>query len=274
MESEVETLQNIINTASGFLVNYGFQLFGAFIILIVGWLMSRWTGKAVFKLCQKTRLDITLSKFFASLSRMVVFAFVIIIALGKFGISIAPFIAALGAVAFGGTLALQGPLSNYGSGLTIILTRPFVVGDTIKVLGVTGVVQEIKLAYTYLKTEDGELITIPNKHIVGEVIHNSFEYLVVEARIGISYGSNPDTAVDIIRDVLTNNGSVAEKPPPQAGIIKFSDSALEISYRYWVPAEKYYQIQFMVNSEIFKRFRRENIIIPYPQRDVRIIQSG
>jgi small conductance mechanosensitive channel len=94
--------------------------------------------------------------------------------MGKFGISIAPFIAALGALAFGASFALQGPLSNYGAGLMIIIARPFVVGDTITVKNVSGIVEEVTLATTILTTEDGEKITIPNKHIVGEILNNSF----------------------------------------------------------------------------------------------------
>ena len=273
MEQELQTFQKTIDTASEFIVNYGFQLLGAFIILIVGWLIARWTGRAVYKVCAKTKLDITLSKFFASMAKLIVLSFVIIIAMGKFGISITPFIAALGAVAFGSTLALQGPLSNYGSGLTIILTRPFVVGDTIRVLGVIGIVEEIKLAYTQLSTEDGELITIPNKHIVGEVIHNSFNNLMVEASIGISYESDPDRAIELIKNVLEQNDDVVEIPKPQVGIQNFADSAIEIIYRYWVPTKNYYQIQHQINRDVFKIFRSENIIIPFPQQDVRIVQA-
>lgn len=271
MEQELQALQKIIDTASEFIVNYGFQVLGAIIILIFGWLAARWTGKAVFKLSNKAKIDITLSRFFGSMTKLVILAFVIIIAMGKFGISIAPFIAALGAVAFGSTLAFQGPLSNYGSGLTLILTRPFVVGDTIRVAGVIGVVEEIKMAYTMLMTEDGELITIPNKHIVGEVIHNSFENLIVDASIGISYASNTDKAIDLIKNILNSNEAVAEKPAPQVGIRNFADSAIEIGYRYWVPTKSYYRILYQVNREIFKAFQKENIIIPFPQRDVHLI---
>ena len=274
MEQELQTLQKIIDTASEFIVNYGFQLLGAVIILIVGWLVARWTGKVVYKVCEKARLDITLSKFFASMAKLIVLCFVFIIALGKFGLSIAPFIAALGAIAFGTTLAFQGPLSNYGAGLTIILTRPFVVGDTIRVLGVIGIVEEIRLAYTQLSTEDGELITIPNKHIVGEVIHNSFKNLLVEASIGISYESDPDRAIELIKNVLEHNDAVSEKLEPQVGIQNFADSAIEIVYRYWVPTKNYYQVQHQINRDVFNSFRSENIIIPFPQQDVRIVQTN
>lgn len=272
MEQELQSLQKMIDTASEFIVNYGFQLLGAIVILILGWVVSRWFGRLILRLCDKGHIDVTLSRFFASIGKLVVLTFVIIIAMGKFGITIAPFIAALGAVAFGSTLAFQGPLSNYGSGLTLILTRPFVVGDTIRVAGVSGVVEEIKLAYTTLTTEDSELITIPNRHIVGEVIQNSFNNLIVETAVSISYGSDPDRAADLIKNILAENEAVADDPEPQVGIQKFADSAIEIGYRYWVPTRQYYKVQYQVNREIFNGFKQAGIVIPFPQRDVHLVQ--
>ncbi len=214
MENEIETLQKAADTASEFIINYGFQFVGAIIILIIGWQIARWVGALVFKLCERTRLDTTLAKFFANVTKIVILVFVAIIALGKFGITIAPFIAALGAIAFGSTIALQGPLSNYGSGLTIILNRPFVVGDTVRVQGVTGIVDEIKLAYTELITEDGERITIPNNRIIGEVLVNSFANLIVEKKIAISYDDDPEQAVEVIINTLSRVPDVIDEPRP------------------------------------------------------------
>lgn len=110
MDYEIETLQNVMNIGSEFIVKYGFQFIGAIIILVIGWQVAKWVAKLVLKLCERGHLDVTLSKFITNIAKTVVLVFVVIIALGKFGITIAPFIAALGAVAFGSTLALQGPL--------------------------------------------------------------------------------------------------------------------------------------------------------------------
>jgi small conductance mechanosensitive channel len=271
----IETVQKFADIASEFIVIYGFQMLGAIIILILGWFVAKWIAGLVLKVCQRADLDITLSKFFADITKILVLVFVVIIALGKFGITIAPFIAALGAVAFGGTLALQGPLSNYGSGLTIILTRPFVVGDTVKIQGVVGIVEEVKLAYTQLSTEDGEMVTIPNKLIVGEILHNSGANLVVEGSIGVAYDSNINKAIELVSEVLAANQQVVDEPVPQVGIQCFADSAIELGYRYWVPTSAYYQTMYEVNGLILARLKGANIVIPYPQRDVRIInQSG
>ena len=271
----IETVQKIADLASGFAVNYGFQMLGAIIVLVLGWFIAKRVAGLVLKLCHRSNLDISLSRFFADVSKGLVLVFVVIIAMGKFGITIAPFIAALGAVAFGGTLALQGPLSNYGAGLTIILTRYFVVGDTIKIQGVVGVVEEVKLAYTHLSTEDGETITIPNKLIVGEILHNSYANLVVEASILVAYNSDTNRAIAIIKEVLARHGQVADEPVAQVGIQRFADSAIELGYRYWVPTKKYYQTSYEINHNIFTGFNEADIVIPYPQQDIHIInQSG
>lgn len=274
MNNEIEYLGNMINTANQLIVSYGFQFIGAVIILVLGWQIAKWAARFTLKICERARLDITLSRFFANLAKILVWAFVIIIALGKFGITIAPFIAALGAVAFGGTLALQGPLSNYGAGLTIVLTRPFVVGDTIKIQGFTGVVDEIKLAYTLLSNENGELITIPNKQIVGEILSNSHANLVVETTVRIDYRDDAERAIGIIRDILHGYEEVAKQPPPLTGIEKFGESAIEIGLRYWVPTRHYFETQYQVNGRINKVFREQGIRIAYPRTDVHVTNNG
>jgi small conductance mechanosensitive channel len=274
MENEIKSLENIIYVASEIIVAYGFQFVGAIIILLIGWQIAKWVSKAVLKVCEHSRLEITLSRFFSNIAKTLVLVFVVIIAMGKFGITIAPFIAALGAIALGSTLALQVPLSNYGAGLSIILTRPFVVGDTIKIQGVTGVVDEIKLAYTQLSNEDGEVITIPNKEIAGQILKNSFANLVVETTIGISYKENPEKVINIIKTILSENAEVAKDPEPLVGIQNFGDSAIEIGLRYWIPTRRYYAILYTVNRRIYKELTAAGITIPYPQREIHMISQN
>ena len=193
---------------------------------------------------------------------------VAVICLGKFGISVAPFIAAIGAISLSIGLALQGVFSNYGAGFTIILTRPFVVGNTIRCNDVCGVVEEIRLAYTQLSTEDGEIITIPNKHIVGEVLINSFENTIVEASIGISYSASPDSAIRLISQQLHANPAIVQDPAPQVGIADFGDSSVNIAYRYWVPTKQQFELQFQINRAVYTAFREAGVEIPFPQREV------
>ena len=268
MEEEIQYLGRIIEVSSEFIVNYGFQFIGAIIILLIGWQVAKWASRLTLKLCARANLDVTLSKFFSNVAKTLVIIFVVIIALGKFGITIAPFIAALGAIAFGGTLALQGPLSNYGAGLTIVITRPFVVGDTIRLVGVTGIVEDIKLAYTQLSNEDGELITIPNKQIVGEIISNTYACLLVESTLRINYECDPQVAVESISDLLENEEDVARDPAPLVGIEKFGESAYEIGLRYWLPTKRYYELMYRINGKIQKMLQEKGITLARPNVDV------
>jgi small conductance mechanosensitive channel len=270
MEEELEMLQKASDMASEIAVNYGFQFLAALLILIVGWQLSRWIASLVLRLCERLNLDVTLSKFFAGLAKTIILVFVFIIALGKFGISIAPFIAALGAVVFGSTLALQGPISNYGAGLTIILTRPFVVGDTIRVNNVIGIVEEIKLAYTLLNNEDGELITIPNNKIIGEVIYNSSANLIVEQSIMISHDDDPKKVIQIILEQLNKQNDVVSEPKVQVGIERFAEYGIEIGLRYWIPTDKYFEIKYAVNGMIYSALQDANISLPYPKQTIQL----
>ena len=168
MENELETLTKLVDKGIEFGVAYGFQILGALVFLVIGLKVGGWLGTRVAMLCEKRELDVTLSRFVGNVVKIVILIFVIMATLGNFGITIAPLIALAGATAFGATFALQGPLSNYGAGLAIILTRPFVVGNTIKIQDVSGVVEEVTLAATVLRGEDRETITVPNKEVVGQ----------------------------------------------------------------------------------------------------------
>jgi small conductance mechanosensitive channel len=273
MESQITALQKLIDTAIEFCVNYSFQVIGALIILIVGFLVAKWIASLISKLCQKKNLDVTLTKFLASFIKALIVAFAVVIALGNFGITIAPFIAAIGALVFGATYAIQGPLSNYGAGLVIILGRPFVVGDTVSIKDVNGVVNDIKLASTTLVTEDGVKVTIPNRHIVGEILWNSKGQRIIEASVGISYSDDPEKAIAVIAETLKSFPDVAGEPAPQIGVDEFADSSVNIAFRYWVPTGKYFQSKFNVNLAVFNALKDNNITIPFPQRDVHMMKS-
>ncbi len=269
--NDLEFVQKLINLVMEFFVNYSFQVMGAIIILIAGSLIAGWVSGLVRNMLLKKKMDVTLSGFLAALVRVTILGFAGIIALGKFGITIAPFIAALSAMAFGASFAVQGPISNYGAGISIILGRPFVVGNTIQVAGVSGIVKEVKLAATILEDEDGVRISIPNKDIVGKIIQNSFENKIVESVVGISYGSDPGKAIQVVADVLKQFPKVCVKPGPQIGVDSFGDSSINIAYRYWIPTIGYYAVKFAVNKAIFEALGRNGITIPFPQREVRIL---
>lgn len=273
MDEELQQIENVYSVVTEFMVTYSFQVFGAVLILILGLVVANLVSRAVAKLCKKKKIDVTLGQFLASTTKVLVFGCFLIISLGKFGISIAPFVAALGALTFGIGLAIQGPVSNYGAGLAIILSRPFKVGDTVTINDYSGVVKEVKLANTQLATEDGELITIPNKKIIGEVIHNSFRYKLAEVTVGIDYGDDPQEAIDAIVMVLVASEGVANDPKPQVGIDSFGDFSVNIVARFWVPMDSYYETKFKMNQKIYGAVKQAGITIPYPRRDISMLKN-
>ena len=222
MKQELEMVGKLVDSVVAFAVTYGFQILGALVFLFIGLKVAAWMGRRVTTTAEARAIDQTLARFIGNVVKLVVVAFVAIITLGNFGISTAPLIALAGASAFGATLAMQGPLSNYGAGLSIILSRPFAVGDTIMVSNVSGTVENITLAATVLIGEDGERITVPNKEIVGQVIVNSNEQRVVETRIALNFADDTAQAMEVLRQTLAASDQVGDEPKPQVGIHDFT----------------------------------------------------
>lgn len=273
LKNEIDQVGRIYNIIVEFFTNYSFQLIGAVIILIIGFMFAGKIASLVLKLCEKHKLDVTLSRFLANASKMVIVVMIGIIALGKLGISVTPFIAAIGAVSLGAGLALQGLLSNYAAGFNIIIIRPFVVGDTIAVQGVRGLVKEVLLAYTILTDEDGVEITIPNKHIVGEVLHNSKHDSLLELTVGIDYSENPLEVVAMLEDAIGKLDIVSKARKPLIGIDAFADSSINIAVRLWTPTENLYSAKYKAYKEIYLTLDNANIKIPFPQRDIHLIKD-
>ena len=274
MQEELEQFNELYNMIVTYLVTYSFSIVGAIIILAVGFYIGRRMANLVEGLCLKKDLDITLSRFFGSCVRILIIVAAFMVALPKLGIQVTPFIAAIGAVGLGAGLAVQGLLSNYGAGLSIILTRPFVVGDTIRVQGVWGVVKEVHLSHTVLTNEDGELITIPNKHIVGEIIHNSQADTVLELSVGIEYGADAERAINVIKQALDGIDGLSTERPVQVGIDGFGDSSVDIAVRCWAKTERFFQVKYACNSAIFAALAEAGIGIPFPQREVRMLSDA
>jgi len=274
LKDEIDQVTNIYNVIIEFFTNYSFQLIGAVIIFIIGYLLAGKVATWVLKLCQRHKLDITLSQFLANTTKMLMVVMITIISLGKLGISVTPFIAAIGAISLGAGLALQGLLANYAAGFNIILIRPFVVGDTITVHDVTGVVEEVLLAYTVLKNEDDVIITVPNKHIVGEILHNSKHDSLLELTVGIAYEHNPLEVVELLEKTILATDIIGDNKKLQVGIDEFSDSAITIAIRLWTPTNNLYAAKYKAYANIYSALNAANITIPFPQRDVHIHQTS
>ena len=272
LRHEIEQASAIYKIVIDFFTNYSFQLVGALLIFLLGFYVAGKIAKTVLRLCEKHKLDVTLSRFIASTTRMVVMVMISIMALSKIGISVTPFIAALGAISLGAGLALQGLLANYAAGFNIIIIRPFVVGDTIEVQGVTGIVKEVQLAYTIIQNEDSAEITIPNKHIVGEVVLNSRKDTLLKLSVGISYQDNPIEIVALVERTLAKLDIYTDEVRMQVGIDAFADSAINIGIRLWIPTTNLYAAKYSAYKAIYLAFEQEKITIPFPQQDIHLIE--
>jgi small conductance mechanosensitive channel len=273
MQIKTTQLHEILNLVTEFMVKYSFNILGAVIILVLGFWIATQVAALFARFLGKKGFDATISHFGASVVKFIILFFAVIMALDKLGITMTPFVAALSGAAFGASFAFQGPLMNYGAGLTIILTRPFVIGDTITVVDCSGVVEEINLAQTILKAEDGIKITIPNKHVVGEVLYNSKKFKMVDQKVNIAYSEDPGQSVKVILRVLDAHADIARDPLPQVGIAQFGDSGIQIGMRYWVPTEKYFQIMYAANMAVFNALKEARIAMPFPQLEVRMINK-
>jgi small conductance mechanosensitive channel len=268
---ELEEIQGIYQSVIQFLVQYSFQIVGALIIVGIGYLISRKLSGSVERLMLANHIDVTLSRFVANSLYAILLTLVVLIALGKLGVSITPLIAAVGAVSLGAGLALQGMLANYAAGFTIIITRPFVVGDTVLVQGVSGVVDKVTLPYTLLVDEDKVHIQIPNRLIVGEILHNSAAEKLVELKIGVAYQSNPQEVKEVISKALVGIEGVSEDRPALIGIDNYGDSSINFGVRFWAPTQAHFQTRYAANLAIFEALAQAGISIPFPQREVRYL---
>lgn len=270
INTEIEQFEKYYAMIMEYLMTYSMQIVGAIFILLIGLWTAQKLSNVVAKIMTRHNVDITLTNFVSSVVKVLLIITVVVLTLGKIGISITPFVAAIGAASLGAGLALQGMLSNYGAGLAIIATRPFVVGDTIAIKEVSGQVKTIELGYTLLINEDHVEITVPNKHIVGEILHNSFNFSLIQGEIDIAYSACSDTAIDLIVQALQEHELVANKPSSQVGIENFAASGVTISYRYWVPTTKLIETKLAINGAVYKAMNNAGIEIPFPQRVVTI----
>lgn len=273
LQEEFQQVAAVYELITEFLVSYSFQLIGALIVFILGYLVARKISKGVLALCLKKQMDVTLSGFIANVVKILILTMATIIALGKLGISVTPFVAAIGAIGLGAGLAVQGLLSNYGAGLNIIIARPFVVGDTISVQGVSGQVKEVHLAYTVLSDEDDVRITIPNRHIVGEILHNSQADSILELGVGIAYDSDPHHAVEIVTNALKGIEGVSAVRSPIVGIEAFGDSSINLGIRFWAQTQVRVETLYRANMAVHDALKVAGITIPFPQREVRMLDQ-
>lgn len=259
VEQGLETIQTLIDTLLEFAVAYGFQILGALVFLFIGLKVAGWVGRRVTTLSLNKEINQTLAEFIGMIVKILIIGVLVIITLGNFGISIGPLVALAGAGAFGATMAIQGPLSNFGAGIGIILSRPFVIGNTITVGNASGVVEKIALGATVLSGEDGEQITVPNKEIVGRVIVNSQEQRVVQTKLAVAGTADAPRAITAIQNALGDIADINSGAKPQVGVHDFTYGGVVVGARFWVPSSRYFQVRYAVNRAILDAMSKEGI---------------
>jgi small conductance mechanosensitive channel len=207
------------------------------------------------------------------ITRLLVFGLAVVLALDKFGVKTGPIIAMISVVGVGIGFAMQGILSNLMAGLTIIFTKPFRFGEYIEIAGVQGQVTNIELFSTTLLHADQSKVVIPNRKIVGEILHNYGHIRQLDLSVGVAYGTNLNNALIIVRDVLARNARVLKEPAPAVGVTMLADSSINIALKPWTAVGDYGAAQTEIYQDIIDQFRTNNVQIPFPQRDVRMITN-
>jgi small conductance mechanosensitive channel len=195
-------------------------------------------------------------------------------AIQNLGVELLPLIAGLGVAGAGIALAMQGLLSNLFAGLSIIFTRPFRVGEYIGIVGEEGKVETITLFQTTLSHPDRSLIVIPNRKIVGEILHNYGKIRQLDVTVGVAYDTELNQALTVIQEVLRENTRVLHDMTPVIGVRLLADSSINIAVKPWVAVQDYGPAGGDINKSILEAFRKHGIVIPYPQREVRLLQDA
>jgi small conductance mechanosensitive channel len=256
------------------IVRYSFQVFGALVILTIGVLLARWIGNVVGGWLQRQEMEPPVRVLLVRTVRVVILLFTLLAVLDKFGVQIAPLIAGIGIAGLGIGLAMQGVLGNVMAGLTIIFTHPFRVGEYIELLGVYGEVIRIELFSTTLQHNDRSHVIIPNRKIVGEILHNYGLMRQLNLTVGVAYGSELTAALQTAREVVVRNVRVLKDPPPWIGIVALGDSAVTISIQPWVKVTDYAAAQAELYQALLESLKARRIDIPFPQREVRLVEGS
>jgi small conductance mechanosensitive channel len=256
-----------------FLVKYGFQILGGIIIFVCGVFIAGALGRLVKKSLSRFKIEQPVESLLVRLTKLVVILLTGILTVAKMGVDIAPLVAGVGVIGVGIGLATQGVLANLVAGLLIIFSKPFRVGEFIDLLGESGVVQAIDLFSTKLAHADKSIVVIPNRKIVGEILHNYGVIRQLDLCIGVSYDSDLKQVERIVKDILARNAKVLKEPAAAYGVTELSDSSINIAVKPWVSINDFGTTPGEIYQAIIETFRDQRINMPFPQREIRIINS-
>ncbi len=237
---------------------WGLEVLGAIVVLLLGRIAAKWARRSVRAVLERGKMDPTLVPFVSSLVYYLVMAFVVIAVLGMVGIQTASLVAVLGAAGLAVGLALQGTLSNFASGVMLLVFRPFRRGDYVEAAGVAGSVETVGIFTTTLTTPDNVEIVIPNSAVWGRTIKN---YAVnatrrVDMVVGISYSDDIQRAIDTITGILREDARVLTNPEPVVAVNEFAASSVSLVVRPWCKREDYWPLRFALTRSFKEGLER------------------
>ncbi|MDD3448701.1 MAG: mechanosensitive ion channel [Gammaproteobacteria bacterium] len=264
--------QNLLASGQELLALYGLKVLGALVVLILGRWVARLLANLLRRGLARAKVDETLSSFIVNVAYVALLVFVVISALGQLGMQTTSFIAVIGAAGLAIGLAFQGSLANFAAGALMIMFRPFRVGDFIEAGGVAGVVEEIQIVTTKLRTGDNKTVYVPNNKIMGDSITNysAKETRRIDLVFGVGYEDDLQQVKTILQEILAADERVLKDPAPTIGVLALADSSVNFAVRPWVATADYWSVYFDLNETVKRRFDAAGISIPYPQRDVHI----
>jgi small conductance mechanosensitive channel len=254
--------------------DYGPKAVAAVIIFIVGLLIARRVGKILAATLAKRDMEPPVRMLFIRIAKLFVMLLAILAAVQQLGVELWPLIAGLGVAGVGVGLAMQGVLSNLVAGLTIIFVKPFRVGEYIQINNVEGQVDIIELFSTTLVHPDLSRVVIPNRKIVGEILHNYGKIRRANLSVGVAYDTDLNRAFEIIKGILTANPRVLKSPSPALGTAELADSSIVLAIKPWMALADFGPAQAEINKAVVEAFREAGIQIPFPQREIRLLPGS
>jgi small conductance mechanosensitive channel len=256
-------------------LDFGMNALIALVIFFVGRIIARLVTKGLHNMMQSQEVDKILETFVCNLAYWALMLFVIIAAINQIGVQTTSLIAIMGAAGLAIGLALQGSLANFASGVLIVMFRPYRVGDFVEAAGIAGVVLQVQILTTILKTGDNKQIIVPNGQIMNSIITNfsAHDTRRVEMTVGVSYDDDLDKVRSTIQDLVNADERILKDPECLIAVSELADSSVNFTVRPWVNTADYSGVKFDLTEAIKKRFDKEGISFPFPQQDVHIYKS-
>jgi len=254
---------------------FGIDIAIALVIFFVGRILISLIVRGISKTMQKNDVEKTLETFVCNLVRMVLLIVVVIAAIGQLGIQTTSFIAIFGAAGLAVGLALQGSLSNFASGVLIVLFRPYKVGDFVEAAGIAGSVEQVQILTTILKTGDNKQVIVPNSQIMDSIITNysANETRRVDMVVGVSYDDDLDKVRKTLEEIVAADDRVLAEPAVKIAVSELADSSVNFVVRPWCATSDYWPLTWDLTEAIKKRFDQEGISFPFPQQDVHLYKA-